>query len=333
MPADPEPRPDASRARSLADRVLAGELVAGARLMRLVDERIPLGLEALGIVHREGPEAPTVGITGAPGAGKSSLIDRLIGHHRAAGRRVGVVAVDPSSPLTGGAVLADRVRMQRHALDDGVFVRSLASRGFTGGLSLSASAVARILEGMRFDVVFLETVGVGQSEVDVARVADTVVGVFAPGLGDDVQAMKAGLLEVPDVFVVNKADREGADLVARDLEVMVHLGLGSGARGAGWVPPVLKVSSARGEGVDAVAAAIAGHRAHLSSTGALGRRRADRARLDVETALFAELRAILLEKAGGPAALDAAAARIAAHTSDPWTELGRLLGPILRPGA
>lgn len=310
----------AAAARALADRVLAGDIRAGARLARLVDDQAPAGIAALALVHRDGPEAPVVGITGAPGSGKSTLTSALVRLHRAAGRRVGVVAVDPSSPVSGGAVLADRVRMQEHVLDDGVFIRSLAARGHHGGLSVSASATVRIMEAMGLDVVILETVGVGQSEVDVARVADTVVAVLTPGMGDDVQAMKAGLLEIPDVFAVNKADRDGADLVVRDLEAMLHLLPGDGA-----APTVVKTVGTSGDGVDALAAAIGAHRQRLEACGGLAARRLARARLDLETACLATLRQVMLLRAGGAGALEAAARRVAARASDPWTEARNLL--------
>lgn len=322
-PADLAPAATALAATALADRVLAGEIRAGARAMRLVDDDVPLGREVLARLHRAGRSAELIGVTGAPGSGKSTLVDQLIAFHRARGLRVGVVAVDPSSPLSGGAVLADRVRMQRHTLDEGVFVRSVASRGAHGGLSASASATARVLEAMRFDVVLLETVGIGQSEVDIAQVADAVLVVLTPGMGDDVQAMKAGLLEVPDIFVVNKADREGADRVARDLEAMVHL-----AADRPWTPPVVKTIAATGAGVPELVEAIARHRAHLEADGgrALAERRRARARLEVEGAILARLRAALLARAGGEPALDAAAARVATFAVSVPEEVDRLLG-------
>lgn len=297
-------------AESLAARVLAGEVRAGARLMRLIDDEVALGAEALAHVYRAGREAHLIGVTGGPGAGKSSLSDQLIAHYRALGKRVGVVAVDPTSPISGGAVLGDRVRMQRHALDEGVFVRSLAARGAYGGLSASASSTARVLEGMGYDPVLIETVGIGQSEVDIARVAETVLVVMSPGLGDDVQAMKAGLLEVPDVFVVNKADREGAERLVRELE-MIH------------GPPVVKTNAVTGEGVPELAAAIATHRAGMSEE-ARNKRKFARAKLEIETALYGRLRANMVRVAGGEDAIDEAAARVATRNSDVVAELEKL---------
>jgi len=202
---------------SIADRVLKGDVRAAARLMRDLDDALPSARAALQALFGRTGRAYVVGLTGAPGAGKSSLTDRLVAHHRAAGRTVGVVAVDPTSPYTGGAILGDRIRMQDHALDPGVFIRSMATRGNLGGLSRATADVVSVMDAMGKDVVLVETVGVGQDEIEIAALAHTVVVVAVPGLGDDVQAIKAGVLEIADVFAVNKADREGADRTARDL--------------------------------------------------------------------------------------------------------------------
>ena len=204
-------------------KILAGDVRAGARLMRDVDDRRPAALGALKALHAHTGRAYVTGVTGNPGAGKSTVVDSLIAHYRAAGERVGVVAVDPTSPFTGGAILGDRIRMQRHALDDGVFIRSLATRGHLGGLSRSTFDVVAILDAMGYERILVETVGVGQDEVEVMRAAHTTVVVTVPGLGDDIQAIKAGLLEIADVLCVNKSDREGADRTVRDLMHMLDL--------------------------------------------------------------------------------------------------------------
>jgi LAO/AO transport system kinase len=320
-----EPNDLHERARGLADRVLACDARSGARLMRLVDDETPLGVAAMSIVQREGPESRLVGITGSPGAGKSTLLDQLIRLHRKRDQRVGVVAVDPSSPVSGGAVLADRVRMLDHALDEGVFIRSLASRGQHGGLSASASMTARIMEAMGAGVVFLETVGIGQSEVDIACVADSVVVVVAPGMGDDVQVMKAGLYEVPDVFVVNKADREGSDFVVRDLEAMLHL---AEPTVSGWVPRVVKIVATTGEGVAELARCLEEHHGHLLTHDLIEERRRARARMDLEQMLMREIKKRLLDAVGGDSELKAAAERIRLRTSDLSSELDRLISRL-----
>jgi len=211
-----------------------------------------------------------VGITGAPGAGKSTLTDHLVAHLRDAGERVAVLAVDPTSPFTGGAILGDRVRMQRHTTDSGVFIRSMATRGALGGLSRAAADAVDLMDAAGRNLVLVETVGVGQDEVDVMRLAHTVLVVSVPGLGDDVQALKAGVLEIADVHVVNKADREGADRTVAELRAMLTL---LPTPEAAWVPPVLAASAARDEGIEAIADALDGHMAFLKTSGELERRR------------------------------------------------------------
>ncbi|HEY0190762.1 MAG TPA: methylmalonyl Co-A mutase-associated GTPase MeaB, partial [Kofleriaceae bacterium] len=204
-------------------QILAGDVRAAARLMRDLDDRRPEAIAALKQLFPHTGRAYIVGITGNPGAGKSTVVDALISHYRAAGERVGAVCIDPSSPLSGGAILGDRVRMQRHALDPGVFIRSLATRGALGGLSRSTFDVVCVLDAMGFDRILIETVGVGQDEIDVMRAAHTTVVVAVPGLGDAIQAIKSGLLEIADVLAVNKADREGASRTERDLRLMLEL--------------------------------------------------------------------------------------------------------------
>ena len=247
-------------ATGLVDRVLAGDRVALARLMTLVENRAPELPGVMSRLYAQTGRAHVVGVTGPPGAGKSTLVDALIARLRAAGRRVGVVAVDPSSPFSGGAVLGDRIRMQAHFLDPGVFIRSLATRGSHGGLPRAARDVVRLLDAFGMDVVLVETVGVGQTELDVMRLADSIVVVLVPEAGDTVQVMKAGLLEIADVFVVNKADREGALRMASELEQMLHLRPPSP-----WSIPVLPTTASIGTGVDAVLEALGRHRAFASA--------------------------------------------------------------------
>jgi LAO/AO transport system kinase len=246
------------RLQDLARRLLDGDRTALARLITRVEARDAALPEVMAALYERTGGAHVVGVTGPPGAGKSTLTDGLITLYRAAGKRVGVVAVDPSSPFSGGAVLGDRIRMQRHFLDDGVFIRSLATRGSHGGLPRAARDVVRLLEAFGSEVVLVETVGVGQTELDVMRLADSVVVVLVPEAGDAVQVMKAGLLEIADVFVVNKADREGADRMAAELTQMLHL-----REPSAWDVPVVKTEAVRGTGIDLVADALARHRAQV----------------------------------------------------------------------
>src|ERR671930_81349 len=262
---------------SLADRVLAGDIRAASRLMRSIEDGDPSATRALQALFPNTGRAWVVGITGSPGSGKSTLTDKLIAHYRAAGKRVGVIAVDPSSPFTGGAILGDRIRMQNHATDPGVFLRSMATRGHLGGMALAAPEAVRILDAAGSDVIVVETVGVGQAEVDVAASTDTTLVVVAPGWGDAVQVAKAGILEVADVFVVNKADKDGADAAARDLEAMIRLG---GERG--WVATVVATTATDGRGVEHVWEAIVRHRDFLEQDDRLAERR--RRQLAVEVA-------------------------------------------------
>ncbi len=223
------------------DGICAGDLRAAARLMRALDDDLPGARAALRAIYPRGGQAFLIGVTGSPGVGKSTLVSALVAALRARGERVGVVAVDPSSPFSGGALLGDRVRMQRHVLDDGVFIRSLATRGQQGGLSRSTAAAVAVLDAAGFPVIFVETVGAGQAELDVADATDAVLVVTAPGLGDDVQALKVGLLEIADLLVVNKGDREGADRAIADLTAMLALG-------ARPVPPILEDDGHHGGG-------------------------------------------------------------------------------------
>jgi LAO/AO transport system kinase len=331
---------DAPGKNGLAARVLAGDVRAAARLMRDLDDRLPGAEATLRALLPATGRAYVIGLTGAPGAGKSSLTDRLIGKFRAAGRKVGVIAVDPTSPFTGGAILGDRIRMQDHALDPEVFIRSLATRGHLGGLSRSTLDLVHVMDAMGKDVVLVETVGVGQDEVEIATLAHTVVVVSVPGLGDDVQAIKAGVLEIADVFAVNKADREGADRTVRDLQTMLELRRTVGpppdhdaahrcvegapeapppGPGASWEPPIVRTVAVRGEGVQDLVDAIERHRADLDVSGRRRTRDTARARAAFVTLLRERLLSgalARLEEEEGH--LDEVAERIAAQQADPY---------------
>ncbi len=304
----------------LVERLRGGDGRAVARLISLVEngarEQLREVAEAL---NPSAGRAEVIGLTGAPGVGKSTLADALVAAYRQAGRTVGVLAVDPTSPFTGGALLGDRVRMQRHAVDEGVYIRSMATRGHLGGLAWATPQAVRVLDAAGCEVILVETVGVGQAEVEVAGLADTTLVALAPGFGDAVQIAKAGILEVADLFVVNKADKDGAENVARDLRQMLHLGA---ARP--WSVPVLLTEAERGVGVEELVKRIAAHRAHLEADGELERRRRARAAREVEEIALADLRAELGEVGSGEA-LDALAEQVVAGKLGPYTAADQLL--------
>lgn len=298
--------------------ILAGEVRAGARLMRDLDDRRPDAMEALKALFPHTGTAYVVGVTGNPGAGKSTVVDALIAHYRAAGERVGVIAVDPTSPFSGGAILGDRIRMQRHALDPDVFIRSLATRGHLGGLSRSTFDLAHVLDAMGYSRVLIETVGVGQDEVEVMRAAHTTVVVTVPGLGDDIQAIKAGLLEVADVLVVNKADREGADRTERDLMHMLDLRTGD-RKDVDIVRTIATRGTAEGSGIAELAAAIEGHRGRAWTGETATERATARAAAQVAElvrALLADRAARAMTQRGG---LHELAASVVEKRENPWT--------------
>ncbi len=334
----------------LTKRVLDGEVRAAARVCRMVDDRVDGHREVLKELYPSTGSAWVLGITGNPGAGKSTLTDRLIHRFRLANMRVGVVAVDPTSPFTGGAILGDRIRMQQHFEDPEVFIRSVATRGALGGLSRSALDIARVLDAWGAGVVIVETVGVGQDELEVTRAAHTTLVVMAPGMGDDVQAIKAGILECADVFAVNKADREGVEATVRDLELMIALGsnlLGSassaGKRGHSaaavrvpkqvavgdqpaegpWTPPIVECIATRDHGIGELMARLEAHRAWLEGTDAGRARRIERQKEQ----MVASLRDSLVEEAAAELgdAIDAAALQVEAREIDPYTAAEQLI--------
>jgi LAO/AO transport system kinase len=311
---------------SLVSRAREGDPRAVARLVTLVENRDPALPEVAAALAPYSGTAQIIGLTGSPGVGKSTTTNELVRALRALGRRVGVLAVDPSSPFTGGAILGDRVRMQDHSTDAGVYIRSMSSRGHLGGLSAATPQAVRVLEGAGCEVVFVETVGVGQAEVEVASLADTTLVLLAPGMGDAIQAAKAGILEIADIFVVNKADRDGADATYRDIQGMIALG----ERGPGdWRPSVLRTVAARGEAIDELVAAIDKHRAWLEEHGELTRRRQRRAAAEVEAIALDTLRAQFGSVRDG-SALSTLAAKVAAGELDPYAAARDLLAGLDR---
>ena len=310
-------------AAELVDRLLAGERRAVARLLTLVEDGSQARLrEVVTRLHPHTGRAQILGITGAPGVGKSTLTSALVAEWRARDRTVGVVAVDPSSPFSGGALLGDRVRMQEHVLDDAVFVRSMASRGHLGGLSWATPQALLVLDAAGYDIVVVETVGVGQAEVEVASTADTTVVTVAPGMGDAVQAAKAGILEIADVLCVNKADRDGADRTARELKEMLALGDRAGPEG--WTPPVCRTVASQGGGIPDLVDALDRHAAWLDADGRRGGRRLDRARLQIRELALGTVRARFAEVGDGDL-VDELSQRVAARELDPYTAADRLV--------
>ncbi len=313
----------------LVERVLAGDIRALSRALSVVEDRREGCRAVLKALYRHSGRARVIGITGPPGAGKSTLANGLIGRFRAAGSRVAVVAVDPSSAFSGGAILGDRIRMQDRALDEGVFIRSMATRGHMGGLAAATDDAVTVLDGAGYDVVLVETVGVGQDEVDIVREADTVLVVLVPGLGDDIQAIKAGIMEIADVFVINKADREGAGRLERELHSMLALA----GEAPAWTPRVVKTVASRGEGLDAVAAALSDHSDHLAASGALDARRHQKHRQRLwnllEEGFTERLRRRRLDGHAEGALLE----RLVRREADPYTTAEEILASVLREEA
>jgi LAO/AO transport system kinase len=313
---------------ALVEGARSGDARSVARLISLVEDASPALREVAAALAPHTGHAQVLGLTGSPGVGKSTTTTALVRALRQQGKRVGVLAVDPSSPFSGGALLGDRVRMQDHAGDSGVYIRSMASRGHLGGLAWATPQALRVLDAAGCDVVLIETVGVGQSELEIASLADTTLVLLAPGMGDGIQAAKAGILEVADVFVVNKADRDGADQAVRDLRYMLSLG-GRHSEPGHWRPPIVRTVAARetDNGIDEVLAKVAQHREWLESSGEGQRRRVERAAREIEALALASLR----ERMGdvhGSAALGALAEKVVAGDTDPFSAADELLAHL-----
>ena len=253
----------------MATQILAGDVLAASRLMRDVDDRLPEAIKILKELFPYTGRADIIGITGAPGSGKSTLVDRMVEVFRKDGKSVGVVAIDPSSPFSGGALLGDRFRMQRHTNDAGVFIRSLATRGCLGGLTRSTHDIVNVMDAMGKDIILVETVGVGQDEVEIANLAHTAIVVLAPGMGDDIQAMKAGIIEIADIFVINKCEREGADKTERELRMVLSM---SSRRDNEWEPDIFQTEAILGKGILELLAGISRHKQALEQSGGLDRK-------------------------------------------------------------
>ena len=302
-------------AQSIVERLLAGDRRALARVVTLIENNAPQARQILAELHSHGGHAHIVGFTGSPGAGKSTLVTQIARELRGRGQRVGIIAIDPSSPFSGGAILGDRIRMQELAGDSNVFIRSMASRGSLGGLAVSTRDAIRALDAAGFDTVIIETVGAGQAEVEIVRAAQSVVVVTVPGMGDDIQAIKAGILEIADVFVVNKSDRPGADQTVAELRMLLSLDPNRGDRN--WRVPIVKTSAATGEGVPSVVDKLADHQRWLRESGQL----AIRSNQQAHSELLALLRLALLEKIEAtitPAEWEAIIQKVIQRETDPY---------------
>jgi LAO/AO transport system kinase len=304
-----------------AAKVLVGDVRAISRAITAIENHSPESEALLKQLFPHTGQAYLTGITGAPGTGKSTLVDRLAAYHRKHKERVGVVAVDPTSPYSGGAILGDRIRMQRHAGDTGIFIRSMATRGFLGGLARSTAEVALLLDAAGKRQILIETVGVGQDEIDIVRLADCVLVMLVPGLGDDIQNMKAGLMEIGDIFVLNKADREGADRLEEQLHAMLSLVMPRD----GWHPPVVRTVATENRGVDELAATIEKFRKHFESSGERRKKHVEHWKVRLIEMLESRLLEKVLAGKNGEARLEELAAAVAARKKDPFSAVAELL--------
>jgi len=266
----------------LADKILEGDVQAAARLMTGIEDGAPNTAEELSSIYPHTGRAHIVGVTGASGVGKSTLIDAVISTLRQRNMTVGVIAIDPTSPFTGGAILGDRVRMQKHSTDHGVFIRSLATRGWTGGLSKAAISMVHVMDAMSKDIILVETVGIGQADIDITKIADTCILILTPGMGDGIQMMKAGILEAADIFVINKADKDGADNLKLELQVMLEM---KSYLASDWKPAIVLTEAINSKGIEELVEEILRHRQFLISSGGLEKRRRERAKLELIEAI------------------------------------------------
>jgi len=312
---------------SIAKRILEGDIRAASRLMRDIDDRMPSALEPLKQLYPKTGRAYIIGITGPPGSGKSTVVDKIIDIFRKEGKTVGIVAVDPTSPFSGGAILGDRIRMQRHATDEGVFIRSLATRGCLGGLTRSTQDIINVMDAMGRDIILVETVGVGQDEVEIVNTAHTSIVILVPGLGDDIQAIKAGIIEIGDIFVINKCDREGADKIERDLRMVLEMGR---RREDGWEPLIFKTEAILGKGIFELVYGIYRHKQALEKNKALEKKLRERTKTTFLEILESEVMAHFTEKMEKAGEWDKIIDDLMNRRTDPYSVAEKIMAEQLK---
>ncbi len=306
----------------MAEKIFRGDIRAASRLMRDIDDRMPNAMEELKKIYPKTGKAYVIGITGPPGSGKSTLVDKIVEILRKEGKTVGIVAVDPTSPFTGGAILGDRIRMQRHSIDNGVFIRSLATRGNLGGISRSTNDIIRVMDAMGKDIIIVETVGVGQDEVDIVNTAHTSVLVLVPGLGDDIQAIKAGILEIGDIFVINKCEREGADRLERELRATLEMGP---QREDSWMPPIFKTEALLGKGIFELVYGIYRHKEKLMASDHFEKKIVERTRCEFLCILGNELTDNIVERLKKDKRLDKIIDDLIRRKANPYSIVEKIL--------